>query len=138
MELSTQFQISCECSAFMKALMQHDAGSVAAFHYYYYYYHYCYYYCCYYYHYYDHYQHDAGSVAAFRQGRQVTSGSGPMAAQGGGMRQQQQLSNSRAVVRHAGTAGSTAAVPPTELPYHRFKAGESILISSSKGQEVRS
>ncbi|DBB05155.1 TPA: hypothetical protein ACH3X3_010403 [Trebouxia sp. C0006] len=77
-----------------------------------------------------------GSVAAFRQGRQVVPGSGPMAAQGGNMRQQQQSnSNSKAGVHPASTAGSNAAVPSAELPYHRFKAGESILISNSKGQE---
>jgi len=95
------------------------------------YYYYYYYYYCYYYDYY------AGSVAAFRQGRQLVPGSGPMASQGGGMRQQQQLANSPAGVRQAGTTGSKAPLPPTELPYHRFKAGESILISNSKGQEVR-
>ena len=62
-----------------------------------------------------------------------------MAAQGGNMRQQQQSnSNSKAGVHPASTAGSNAAVPSAELPYHRFKAGESILISNSKGQEVRS
>jgi len=94
------------------------------------YYYYYYYYYCYYYDYY------AGSVAAFRQGRQLVPGSGPMASQGGGMRQQQ-LANSPAGVRQAGTTGSKAPLPPTELPYHRFKAGESILISNSKGQEVR-
>lgn len=55
------------------------------------------------------------------------------------MRQQQQSnSNSKAGVHPASTAGSNAAVPSAELPYHRFKAGESILISNSKGQEVRS
>ena len=83
-------------------------------------------------------QYDAGTVAAFRQGRQVVPGSGRMASQGGGMRQQQQHGNSKAGMRSAGTAGSKAALPPAELPYHRFKSGESILISNFKGQEVRS
>ncbi|KAL0035694.1 hypothetical protein WJX79_008965 [Trebouxia sp. C0005] len=76
-----------------------------------------------------------GTVAAFRQGRQVVPGSGRMASQGGGMRQQQQHGNSKAGMRSAGTAGSKAALPPAELPYHRFKSGESILISNFKGQE---
>ena len=94
-----------------------------------------YYFCCYYFCY--HHQHDAGSVAAFHQGRQVIPGSAPLASQGGSIRQQQQQSNSKAGVRQAGTTGSKAPLPSAELPYHRFKAGESILISNSKGQEVR-
>jgi hypothetical protein len=83
-------------------------------------------------------QNDAGTVAAFRQGRQVVQGSGPLAAQGGAMRQQQQHSNSKGGLRQVGTAGSKAAVPPAELPYHRFKSGESVLVSNFEGQEVRS
>ena len=83
-------------------------------------------------------KHDAGSVAAFRQGRQVLPGSNPLASQGGGMRQQQQHGNSKAGVRQAETAGSKAAAPSAQLPYHRFKPGESILISNFEGQQVRS
>lgn len=51
------------------------------------------------------------------------------------MRQQQQHGNSKAGVRQAETAGSKAAAPSAQLPYHRFKPGESILISNFEGQQ---